>query len=803
MHLGGNDQRQLGGNDVTINAVTLWSSGLLSLGQATPEQIDFMASGQSPIPGVDGDGFPGEFFLVDYTPDSPHVSYGYGLGRADYSAPYDPLDSSTSIKAAFFSFNGSFQIILDENGFSIVSETDTIGSTTNGYYIGSYAYQTSGSEIQFDTYPDFFTYPGTANDDTIVGTVYADRFLSSAGADHIDGGGLDHEIVGPFDVVSYASSPAGITVNLATGVGSGGDAEGDTLVNIEQLVGSAFADTLTGSSLSNDTIEGGPGADSLDGGTGFDTLSYSGSSGGVTVSLAHDTASGGDATGDTIVNFENVQGSGGNDVLEGSAIANDLNGGAGDDVLVGGAGNDSLYGGDGDDLLVGGPGADHLSGGAGSNTVGYSNSPAAVTINLETGILSGGDATGDYLAFSIENAIGSAFGDSLTGNSGNNRLEGGAGNDTLSGSDGDDVLSGGGGNDVLDGGFDTDMLSGGAGADAYYVDQQADLVFENAGEGTDTVYASAGFYLYTNIENLTLQSGAGDIFGVGNELANAITGNDGSNLLIGGGGNDTIHGGLAADSLFGQDGDDQLYGDGGIDYLVGGLGNDTLGGGARADALYGEDGNDNLSGGFTFDTDILVGGAGADVLHGDSGLGDYDRMDGGAGNDTYYVDTGDDLTFEAVGGGTETVYANVAGANNGVYLYANVEKLVLLGTTTFGVGNELANSLTGNASANWLLGGDGNYTLNGKGGNDVLFGQGGRDTFVFEKGTGGDVIGDFTHGQDKLNVHAFGFASFADLQSHFAQVGSDGAIYLDSTGSDFIVLQGVTMSTLDSGDFAL
>jgi Ca2+-binding RTX toxin-like protein len=129
---------------------------------------------------------------------------------------------------------------------------------------------------------------------------------------------------------------------------------------------------------------------------------------------------------------------------------------------------------------------------------------------------------------------------------------------------------------------------------------------------------------------------------------------------------------------------------------------------------------------------------------------------------------------------------------------------VLLGTTTFGVGNELANVLTGNASANWLLGGDGNDTINGKAGNDVLFGEGGDDTFVFEHGTGGDVIGDFTHAQDKIDVSAFHFASFADLQSRFTQHGSDGAIDLGSlTTFDFIVLQHTDMATLDAGDFIL
>jgi len=314
----------------------------------------------------------------------------------------------------------------------------------------------------------------------------------------------------------------------------------------------------------------------------------------------------------------------------------------------------------------------------------------------------------------------------------------------------DDVLVGHNGNDRINGQAGADSMYGRLGDDHYWVDSAGDLVFENSGEGTDTVTASVGHYLYANVENLVLAPGAGDIFGVGNELANVISGNEGANLLIAGAGDDTVHGGAGVDSLFGQDGADHLFGDAGVDYLVGGNGDDVLDGGTEADALYGEDGNDTLIGGNDFATDILVGGNGNDVLHGDSGLGDYDLMDGGAGDDAYYVDTPADLTFEAVGGGTDTVYANISGA--GYYLYANVENLVLQGTTPYGVGNELDNHLTGNASANYLLGGAGNDVINGKGGNDVLFGESGADTFVFEHGTGGDVIGDFAPGTDKIDL---------------------------------------------------
>jgi len=387
----------------------------------------------------------------------------------------------------------------------------------------------------------------------------------------------------------------------------------------------------------------------------------------------------------------------------------------------------------------------------------------------------------------------------IYGQGGDDTLVGGDSHDALYGGSGVDALIGGGGNDFLDGGTGADHLYGGTGNDTYYVDQAGDLVFENAGEGTDTVVATAGYYLYANIENLTLATGAGDIFGVGNELANVITGNEGANLLIAGAGDDVVHGGAGVDSLFGQDGADHLFGDAGVDYLVGGNGDDVLDGGTGADALYGEDGNDTLIGGSDFQTDILVGGNGNDVLHGDSGLGDYDLMDGGAGDDAYYVDTPADLTFEAVNGGTDTVYANINGA--GYYLYANVENLVLLGTTPYGVGNELDNHLTGNDVANYLLGGAGNDVLNGKGGNDVLFGESGADTFVFEHGTGGDVIGDFTAGTDKIDLTAFGFADYQTVINSMHEV--NGTTAIDLGGGDFIVLNGVAEASLHAGDFIL
>jgi Ca2+-binding RTX toxin-like protein len=364
-----------------------------------------------------------------------------------------------------------------------------------------------------------------------------------------------------------------------------------------------------------------------------------------------------------------------------------------------------------------------------------------------------------------------------------------------------DRLFGTDGGDVINGRAGADHMLGGLGDDRYVIDGQADLVFEKPGEGVDTIISSSGFYLYANVENLSLASGSGDIFGVGNELANVMTGNEGANLLLGGKGDDSIRGGAGIDILYGEMGDDQLFGDADNDFLAGGAGNDMLDGDAGGDSLYGEAGDDHLIGGSDFVFDRLVGGDGNDILRGDSGLGDYDHLYGDAGDDAFYVDTGDDLTFEQPGGGTDTVYANVAGANNGVYLYANIENLVLLGTTSFGVGNGLGNRMTGNEAANWLLGGAGDDSINGRQGNDVLFGEAGRDVFIFEQGTGGDVIGDFLVGTDRIDLSSLGFTTFSGVQAAMHQHGNDLAI--DLGRGDLIILLGVSSGQLRAGDFIL
>ena len=194
--------------------------------------------------------------------------------------------------------------------FSLADSVHTIGAVENLTLLGSAAINGTGNAL--------------AN--VLIGNAGNNLLAGLAGADRVDGGA-------GIDTASYAASSAGVSVSLMTGLGSGGDAEGDTLIRIENLTGSAFNDTLEGNA-GNNLLAGLAGADRVDGGAGIDTASYAASSAGVTVSLMTGLGSGGDAQGDTLIRIENLTGSALNDTLEGNAGTNVLTGGAGADTCL-------------------------------------------------------------------------------------------------------------------------------------------------------------------------------------------------------------------------------------------------------------------------------------------------------------------------------------------------------------------------------------------------------------------------------------------------------------------------------------
>ena len=209
---------------------------------------------------------------------------------------------------------------------------------------------------------------GHAGNDTLLGGKGNDHAVGGAGADLINGGDGT-------DSAQYYDSDSAVKANLSTGSGSGGTAEGDTYLNVEDLVGSDFGDVLTGNGADNhldgrqgnDVLKGGDGDDwlngytgndTLNGGAGSDTIEYWSSSKGVQIDLAANTANGGLANGDIISNVENIQGSNFNDKLSGNGEANTFWGQSGNDQISGRGGDDFLVGWDGQDTLTGGTGAD-------------------------------------------------------------------------------------------------------------------------------------------------------------------------------------------------------------------------------------------------------------------------------------------------------------------------------------------------------------------------------------------------------------------------------------------------------------
>jgi Ca2+-binding RTX toxin-like protein len=368
------------------------------------------------------------------------------------------------------------------------------------------------------------------------------------------------------------------------------------------------------------------------------------------------------------------------------------------------------------------------------------------------------------------------------------------GNDTLVGTSGNDTIAGLGGNDSLSGLAGNDSLLGGDGSDTIV-----------GGDGNDTMYGHVPGFGLSDVNN-TLDGGLGDDMYV----VSASTAS-GDTIVADPGGHDLVVVERSDHWTLGAGLDDLRFD---VDGFVTGVGNElanVITGGFSGGELYGMGGNDELHGDRWTTPFRLFGGAGDDTLFGSDGrVGD--TLDGGDGNDTYYVTGIGDVLNDA--SGTDTIFTDALYSS----LASAFENLTMLGSADLDAdGNALANVLTGNAGANEfhgnggadtilgnagydsLGGGAGNDWLDGGDGHDTLGGSGDRDHFVFRQygAANNDVVLDMSRNWDDIQLDANVFSDlgatgrFASGDARFfsgagataAHDASDRIVYDTSTGN--------------------
>jgi Ca2+-binding RTX toxin-like protein len=432
-----------------------------------------------------------------------------------------------------------------------------------------------------------------------------------------------------------------------------------------------------------------------------------------------------------------MSGLGGVDVLiNNTAIQSEQFGGKGNDILAGGGANDTLRGEAGDDRYAfptanfTNLGSDTVieNDGDGTDTLDFSAIGTNVKLDMAINAVAQNVASNLTLTLKgpIENAQGSAYGDSLRGNALNNYINGGGGEDSLEGREGDDTLVGASGNDTY--------------------------VFANTNHtilGTDTIGEGSG----AGADAKDTLNFSGMDAGVTVDLAAVYAqGVNGQLLLI-------LTDGLGIENVIGSNF---------IDHLTGNARNNTLDGRADNDVIEGRQGDDTL-----------IGGAGTDFFDFNNTNGEY------LGADTVVESLGvndtslDTLNFEGMQGAV-TIDLGLANTMQEV-VYKQLKLTLTDAGGIEGVYGWLYNDvIKGNARDNMLDGQGGNDTLYGYGGKDLLIGggnvvgdsNGSDDDYIY----GGDGDDDLRGGNG--NDHLFGEAGtdtlYGGLGADFLNGGFDG-----------------------------
>ncbi|MEF8700962.1 MAG: DUF4347 domain-containing protein [Candidatus Accumulibacter sp. UW20] len=708
-----------------------------------------------------------------------------GANRLTGNDGNDTLDGATGIDT-MTGGDGSDTYYVRDIG-DLVSETNAVASSGGIDQVNSYltAY-TLGANVENGRI--LATGPAALTGNTLDNLLYAgvgDNLLYGSSG---------------IDTVSYAygvTGATGVSVNLSrTTAQTTGGSGSDTLLSIEKLIGSAYADKLIGSTGAN-RLTGNDGNDTLDGGTGIDTMT--GGDGSDTYYVRD--------IGDIVSETNVVASSGGIDHVNSDLTAYTLGANVENGRILA-TGTAALTGNTLDNLLYAGVGDNLLDGSSGTDTVSYAYGVAGTTgvsVNLSRTTAQATGGSGSDTLLSIEKLIGSAYADKLIGSTGANRLTGNDGNDTL------------------DGGAGIDTMTGGDGSDTYYVRDIGDIVSETnavaSSGGIDHVNSDlAAYTLGANVENGRILA-TGPAALTGNTLDNLLYAGVGDNLLDGSSGTDTVSyaygvagttgvsvnlsrttaqttGGSGSDTLLsiekliGSAYADKLIGNTGANRLTGNDGRDTLDGGAGIDTMSGGDGSDTYHvrdiGDLVSETNAVASSGGID--HVNSYLTAYTlganvengrilatgtaTLSGNTLNNVLYAGVGDNL-LDGVSGidtvsykhATASVSVSLATSaaqgtgGSGFDTLQNIDNLTGSSFHDTLVGDGNANTLDGLDLNDTINGGDGNDLLIGGLGKDLLTGGAGNDTFDFdalsEMGVTiatRDVITDFVSGQDKIDL---------------------------------------------------
>lgn len=266
----GNDPNVVIGNDDDNNVAGMigndWLRGMVGndtlVGGAGNDYLDGGAGNDSLLGGSGQDALVG----------GAGADYLDGGGDVD-TAIYSASNAAININLAAGTATGGHAA-----GDTLVSIEGIVGSSFNDTITGdrhsNMLYGGRGDDMLDGGIGNDILY-GDLGNDTLLGGAGVDYLEGGAGADLIDGG--DNF---PGNWALYSLSGTGVTVDLGAGIATGGDATGDTLINISNLAGSRSADTLTGDEVENrlsgnagnDTLSGMDGDDIIDGGFGDDLI---------------------------------------------------------------------------------------------------------------------------------------------------------------------------------------------------------------------------------------------------------------------------------------------------------------------------------------------------------------------------------------------------------------------------------------------------------------------------------------------------------------------------------------------------